>query len=95
MNWKECVDLLYRYDLGNRNTWPPNVLGFDCDPEVFTIEDVWGAISWVWTWPGDALLNIEMVNRFFVLEQAAVGHLSSVILGWFIFLNFAALPFQK
>jgi len=53
MNWKECVNLLERYDLGDRFTWPPNALGFDCEVDAFTISDVWGGISWVWTLPGD------------------------------------------
>ena len=85
MNWKECVNLLELYDLGDRFTWPPDALGFDCDVENFTISDVWGAISWIWTWPGDWVLSQEPIKTFFEIEGAtATGAIGSTLIGFFL-----------
>ncbi|WP_439521084.1 hypothetical protein [Marivita sp.] len=87
MNWKECVRFMERYDLGDRFTWPPNLMGFDCEPDIFTISDVWGAISWVWTWPGDWILSLEPIRTFFEIEdQTALAAVPSIVIGWIIFL---------
>ncbi len=85
MDWKECVELLQTYDLGNRFTWPPNGLSFDCNPEAITISDVWGAVSWVWTLPGDWVLSQEPARTFFEIEGSnAVGTTASIFIGWMI-----------
>ena len=85
MNWKECVNLIESYGLGDRFTWPPKSLGFDCEPASFTISDVWGAMAWVWTWPGDWFLSQEPIKTFFEIEgTTAVGALGSAGLGWLI-----------
>jgi len=86
MNWKECVNLLERYDLGDRFTWPPNALGFDCEVDAFTISDVWGGISWVWTLPGDYALSQEPFKTFFEIDgSAAMGTTASIVIGWVLF----------
>jgi len=70
MNWKECA----RYEDSNgyrsRFEWPvgEGKSGFDCN-EAFTISDIWGAISWVWTWPGDYLLSLSGVRSFFEISE--------------------------
>ncbi len=87
MNWKECVGLLQRYNLGDRFTWPPDALTFDCEPDAFTISDVWGVISWVWTWPGDWVLSQEPARTFFEIEGTnAIGTTGSTFIGWLLFL---------
>ena len=86
MNWKECVGLLERYDLGDRFTWPPNALSFDCSKVDFTISDVSGGIAWVWTLPGDYVLSQEPLRTFFEIDGSqAVGTVSSYIIGWLLF----------
>ncbi len=92
MNWKECVRMLEQYEPGDRFTWPDPVFGFDCDPEAFTVSDVWGVISWIWTYPGDWVLSKEPVGTFFEFEGATVvGALGSTILGWFLFVILVSL----
>jgi hypothetical protein len=88
MNWKECVQLNERYDLLSRFEWPggDGKAGFDCNPD-FTFNDVWGAVSWLWTWPGDYLLNLPEVKSFFELgPETVVGSAWSMALGWLFFL---------
>ena len=86
MKWKECVSLVERYDLYTRFDWPltPGRLGFDCE-SVFTINDIWGAIGWVWTYPGDLVLNNSEVKTFFALPpETVVASGWSTALGWLI-----------
>jgi hypothetical protein len=83
MNWKDCVSQVEYFGLGDRFTWPPDLRGFDCKPDAFTISDAWGAIAWVWTLPGDWLLSQEPLKTFFEIEgTTAVGTTGSVILGF-------------
>lgn len=86
MNWKECVAVNERWSIRSRLEWPPQSDGgFNCSQQ-FTISEVTGAISWVWTWPGDWLLRREPIRSFFEVESQATGHLFSTLLGWLLIL---------
>lgn len=82
LNWKECVaskELYY-----SRFTWPDKAWGgFNCS-EDFTVSEVWGAIAWIWTWPGDWVLRLEPINTFFELPPNVTGHWLSTTLGWIL-----------
>lgn len=84
MNWKDCIHRDYLYGTGDRFTWPEaGWNGFDCNTEAFTISDVWGAVAWVWTFPGDWLLSLAPIRTFFEIDTpAAVGAWGSVALGF-------------
>ena len=85
MNWKECVNLLELYGVGDRFTWPPDAMSFDCEAD-FTISDVWGGIAWVWTLPGDYVLSQEPLRTFFEINgNQAIGTTASCIIGWLLF----------
>lgn len=81
MNWKDCVKHNEAFDSRSRFELPGS---FDCN-DAFTISDIWGAISWFWTWPGDYLLNIPNVRSFFEMEGTVIGHTASTFVGWFLF----------
>ena len=86
MNWKECIELRESLNPGARFEWPPGGLtGFDCAVPM-TISDVWGGLSWVWTWPGDYILSMEPLRTFFEIQPPGpIGTLASTFLGWVIF----------
>jgi hypothetical protein len=84
LNWKECVSQGERWFAASRFEWPDKAQGgFNCS-EQFTISEVWGAISWIWTWPGDWILRSEPINSFFELSPNLTGHWVSTTLGWVI-----------
>jgi hypothetical protein len=101
MNWKDCVALKERaLDVGQRSSgenprfqWPKEgVSGFNCESGV-TISDIWGAISWIWTYPGDLFLSIEPVKKFFEIEgSVAIGAVGSTFLPWLILLGWSLNP---
>ena len=87
INWKECAALYEGFNVRSRFEWPlQHTGGFNCSSEV-TISELWGGISWVWTWPGDWLLRTGPINSFFELDTNVTGHWFSSFLGWFIFLH--------
>ena len=90
MNWKECVKFNEAYDFGSRFEYPKGEIGFDCN-DAFTFNDVWGFVSWIWTWPGDYLLNISEVRSFFEMEGTVIGHTASTVLGWVLLFVIMAL----
>ena len=102
MNWKECIELRESLNPGARFEWPPGGLtGFDCAVPM-TISDVWGGLSWVWTWPGDYILSMEPLRTFFEIQPPGpIGTLASTFLGWVIFVvlcmasEFVELPFSR
>jgi hypothetical protein len=84
MDWKECVRQNEHLGIRTRFEWPigDGQSGFDCNT-AFTFNDVWGGISWVWTWPGDYLLNSDAVRSFFELgQETIVGSWWSTALVW-------------
>jgi len=83
MNWKECAQLMEGYSPGWRLTWPEHGFNeFDCNAD-FTASDVWGGISWLWTYPGDYLLSQEPFRTFFEVEGVtAIGLTGSTVIGW-------------
>lgn len=86
MNWKDCVHQNEGDGLVTRFEWPLDayINGFDCN-DALTYNDIWGAISWVWTWPGDYLLNLPQVQSFFEMDAGTiVGSWWSTALGWLI-----------
>mgnify|MGYP003133120368 CR=1 FL=1 len=90
MNWKECASRLEAILPGGRFHWP-GWNGFDCSQD-FTISDVWGGISWIWTWPGDWILSREPLATFFEIEgSTAIGATGSTILGFLILLIIVGL----
>ncbi len=83
MNWKECARQMEAFNPGERFRWP-GLNGIDCSQD-FTISDVWGAIAWGWTWPGDWVLSQEPLRTFFEIEPpTAIGTIGSTILGFLI-----------
>lgn len=87
IDWKECVALSERWLLRSRFEWPPeHAGGFNCSSEI-TVSEVWGAISWVWTLPGDWLLRRAFINTFFELDPNVAGHWFSTLLGWILFFH--------
>lgn len=86
MNWKECLRLTEQYI--SRFEWPltdGDQMGFDCNPD-FTVNDIWGAVSWLWTWPGDYLLNMPGLKAFLELgPETIIGSGWSTVFGWVIF----------
>ena len=90
VNWKECVRTNELYDFLSRFEWPvgEGKPGFDCNQD-FTINDIWGAVSWLWTWPGDYLLNLPIVKSFFEIgPETVVSSGWSTAFGWILFLVF-------
>jgi hypothetical protein len=93
MNWKECAALKERslevrpkfLSESPRFQWPTEgISGFNCESGV-TISDIWGVISWVWTYPGDIMLSIEPAKKFFEIEgTVAIGAVGSTILSWLL-----------
>lgn len=78
MNWKECVKIFEEAGIRTRFEWPAQEYGgFNCHYDI-TISEVWGAIAWVWTWPGDWILRTQYINNFFELEPLVTGHWFSV-----------------
>jgi hypothetical protein len=77
---------------GSRFSWPENgINGFDCRDE-FTINDLWGVVSWIWTWPGDWLLSQEGVQTFLDMDPGTViGSWWSSAIGWFILMVFSSV----
>lgn len=89
INWKDCVALYEQYSLRSRFEWPLQESGgFNCSEEI-TISELWGVISWIWTWPGDWVLRADAMTRFFELDQGVTGHWVSTLLGWLIFVHVA------
>lgn len=73
MNWKECARQNELYLGHSRFEWPSGGLnGFNCS-DAFTFSDIWGAISWLWTWPGDWLLRSEPLNTFMEIDPLVTG----------------------
>ena len=85
MNWKAYTAQRNIFGPDDRFSWPSDgIASIDCSPG-FTISDLWGAISWVWTWPGDYLLSTEPMKTFFEIEGAtAIGATGSTVFGWVI-----------
>lgn len=84
LNWKDCVALRERWSEGSRFEWPDQAHGgFNCSEQT-TISEVWGAVSWIWTWPGDWMLRWEPINTFFELSPTVTGHWFSTTLGWLL-----------
>ena len=46
--------------------------GFNCQTRT-TISDLGGAISWLWTYPGDWVLRLPQVNKVFELDALHTG----------------------
>lgn len=95
MNWKECARLLDTAVDRSRFEWPTG-WGFDCEPNTFTINDIWGAISWIWTWPGDWLLSRPGLQSFLdgAVQGTVVGSVASTVIGWLIFWLFLLVASQ-
>lgn len=97
MKWKECARELDSAGVRDRFTWPGDVngpAGFDCNPET-TFNDFWGALSWLWTYPGDYLQNTHWVQRFFELDGTTViGSSYSSGLSWLLLMILVA-AFQR
>ena len=101
MNWKDCVrlklslaeDKLATIEANPRFQWPSDgIAGFDCEKGV-TIHDIWGVISWIWTYPGDLILSYDLPRNFFDIEGAvAIGAVGSTILVWLLLLGWARRP---
>ena len=88
MNWKDCVRQNEFYAIRSRFEWPvgEGKSGFDCN-DAFTVNDALGAISWIWTWPGDYLLNLPQARAFFELTpETVIGS------GWSSALPFVLYP---
>jgi hypothetical protein len=84
MDWKACVAQSEKLGIRSRFDWPTGE-GFDCNPTAFTFNDVWGGISWVWTYPGDFILSSEPMRSFFELgNEPIIGSWISTILAWFL-----------
>ena len=83
MDWKDCASQRLDTYLESRFKWPtPELGGFDCNPD-FTFSDIWGAISWIWTYPGDYLLSMPGVRSFFEMEGfVSIGSTWSTVLTW-------------
>ena len=66
----------------SRFEWPKGGKGFDCNT-AFTINDIWGSISWVWTYPGDYFLNLDPVQVFLDMpKETVIGSTWSTVLGF-------------
>ena len=73
MNWIQCVQEKEARGIVSRFDWPEQGLeGFNCEAET-TISDIWGAIAWTATYPGDLLLRNEAIARFFEIDPLTVG----------------------
>jgi hypothetical protein len=70
--WSECMRSLDAYLPGIRFQWPPDG-DFNCSSGV-TISDYWGALGWLWHYPGDLLLYKISANStlgpFFEIASA-------------------------
>jgi hypothetical protein len=95
IKWNECMRVIESFGY-SRFSWPGGGFnGFDCD-EAITINDVWGLISWAWTWPGDWLLSQAPVQTFLAMEPGTViGSWWSTAIGWFLFLTVINLAGQR
>ncbi|MHA6347547.1 hypothetical protein [Roseivivax sp. CAU 1761] len=81
LSWTECFRAMHTLAGRTRFSWPqPDSGGFNCHPD-FTISDVYGGAAWILTAPGDWILGIPAVARFFELETPVAGHLFSYWLG--------------
>lgn len=95
LDWKECVTVraIQIGDHLERLRWPTGN-DFNCDPAQFTISDLSGGFAWLWTWPGDWLINQIMdkpeVARFFEWDGTPFA---GTILSWLVtpLLGFMAL----
>lgn len=86
MNWVECAKQNEFFNIRSRFEWPvgEGKGGFDCN-ETFTFNDIWGAISWVWTWPGDWIFSHPEVQKFFEWPaETVIGSSWSTALSWLI-----------
>jgi hypothetical protein len=81
-----------QYIPGWRFQFPPDGIEMiDCNPD-FTISDIWGLASWLWTWPGDWLLSQELLKTFFEIDgPSAIGAGASYVLPWLAFLIIVAV----
>jgi hypothetical protein len=87
MNWKDCVIINEQYGVRTRFDWPvgPGKSGFDCN-ENSTFSDLWGGLSWIWTWPGDYLMNSPSWREFFEIgNELVVASNFSIAFGWIVF----------
>lgn len=85
MRWDECMRVIEETGF-SRFSWPGGggINGFDCNPNI-TINDLWGVVSWIWTWPGDWILSQQEIQIFFDMEPGAViGSWWSTALTWVI-----------
>lgn len=92
MNWKDCVRQNELIGIRTRFEWPVGQYkgGFDCN-DSSTVNDILGGISWLWTWPGDYLLNLPEVKSFFEMSsETVVGSGWSSALTWLILVVVAA-----
>lgn len=83
MDWKSCARISETLGVSRfEGPLSEKFFGFDCNPE-FTYNDIWGAISWFWTWPGDYILSDELFKSFFEMSSATViGSGWSTALTW-------------
>lgn len=74
MNWQECSLLRENWDFPiSRFQWPAEGwAGFNCEPTL-SISDITGGIAWLWTYPSDYLLRIDIVNKFLELAPLHTG----------------------
>lgn len=83
MNWIECSKLTEAFGQ-SRFSWPEaGWEGFNCETGL-TISDITGGISWIGTYPGDALLRMPQINAFFELPPDQTGGYISAGLGFLI-----------
>lgn len=97
MKWDECMHVSEALGL-SRFSWPigDGINGFDCKPLTITINDFFGVIGWVWTWPGDWLLSSPEIQTFFDMEQGVViGSWWSTALIWGVLFGLVSLIGQQ
>ncbi|MFB9223009.1 hypothetical protein [Paracoccus cavernae] len=89
MKWAECAAL--SESLGHsRFLWPSGgITEFNCEPG-FTLSDLTGAISWIWTYPGDFILRVPSIASFLEVPSASIGGLlsSAITFGLFALIWF-------
>jgi hypothetical protein len=79
--WQDCFRAMNSLAGRGRLSWPqPDSGGFNCHPG-FTVTDVSGGAAWLITAPGDWILGLPAVSRFFELSTPVVGHPLSWVVG--------------
>lgn len=74
IHWAECVELLERYNIQGRFSFPGGSVGGPNCSDLFTFSDVTGAFGWVLTAPWDFILRLPAISEFFEIAQPAIGH---------------------